>query len=290
MLLVLGRNGQTAHELGRAAASRRMELAGRDAIDMRDPDRVADAIRRLAPEAVINAAAYTAVDRAESEEAEAFAINARSVGAAARACRDLGAPFVHISTDYVFAGTKDAPYVETDPVAPVSAYGRSKAAGEAEVLASGADAAIIRTAWVYSTTGTNFVRTMLRLAETRDEIGVVADQHGCPTHAADLAQACLFVADKLLAGDAAARGVFHYSGGGAATWADVAEEIFATSQRAGGPHARVRRIVTAEYPTPARRPANSRLDTRRMEALGVPVFPWRERVSDCVAALVGRQA
>lgn len=283
-ILVLGRSGQLARELARLDPA--LRLAGREAIDLERPETVAAAIRERRPRAVINAAAYTAVDKAESERDRAFAVNAVSVGEAAQACAALGAPFVQVSTDYVFDGTKAAPYLEDDPVAPLNVYGESKAAGERAALAAGPAVAVVRTAWVVSPHGANFVKTMLRLAGEREEIAVVADQIGAPTHAADLARACHVLARKLLAADPAARGVFHFTGAGEASWADVAEAVFAASSARGGPSARVRRITTAEYPTPARRPANSRLASGRIAALGLTPAPWRERVEACVAGVV----
>jgi dTDP-4-dehydrorhamnose reductase len=175
--------------------------------------------------------------------------------------------------------------VETDPIAPLGAYGRTKAEGEALVAASGARAAILRTSWVYSPFGANFVKTMLRLAESRDEVGVVADQLGRPTAAADLAEAVLAMGGRLLADDAAAQGVFHYAGEGEASWADFAEAVFDASARRGGPRPRVRPITTAEFPTPARRPVNSRLDTAKIEGLGVRPRPWREALETCLDRL-----
>jgi dTDP-4-dehydrorhamnose reductase len=291
MYLVLGSSGQVARELARRGQGRGLQCAGRDRIDMARPDMVYDAICALKPTAVINAAAYTAVDKAEQEEALAHRVNAESAGAAAAAAAGTGAVFVHISTDYVFDGSKAGPYGVDDPIAPLGAYGRSKAAGEAAVQAAGraggGRVAVIRTSWVYSPFGANFVKTMLHLAQTRYEVAVVADQHGRPTHAGDLAEACLMIADRLVGGDPTCHGVFHYSGAGDAVWADIAEETFAAAAALGAKTARVRRISTAEYPTLAARPVNSRLSTERIEALGISVMPWRRRVQACVEELVG---
>jgi dTDP-4-dehydrorhamnose reductase len=206
----------------------------------------------------------------------------------ARAAARLGVPLVHVSTDYVFSGDKPEPYTESDDPAPTGVYGASKLAGEQAVMASGADAAILRTAWVYSPFGANFIKTMLRLAETREELGVVADQRGNPTNALDLADAVLAVAANLKANAAPElRGLFHATGSGEASWADFAEAIFAASAATGGQSARVKRITTAEYPTPARRPANSRLDCSLLaQRHGVRLPDWRGSTADVVARLV----
>ena len=253
-----------------------------------DDEAVYRALAAAKPDAIINAAAHTAVDKAESERDLAFAINAAGAGAVARAAKRLGVPLVHVSTDYVFAGDKPEAYVETDPTGPTGVYGASKLAGEQQVTASGADAATLRTAWVYSPFGANFVKTMLRLAASRDELGVVADQHGCPTNALDLADACIAVARTLAAGsDPAHRGLFHATGAGEGSWADFAEAIFAASAAAGGPTARVKRITTAQYPTPAQRPANSRLNTDKLAAVhGLRLPAWRQSLPPVVARLV----
>lgn len=253
-----------------------------------DDEGVFAALAAARPGAIVNAAAHTAVDKAESEPELAHAINANGAGAVARAALRLGVPIVHVSTDYVFSGDKPEPYVETDPTGPTGVYGASKLAGEQAVLDSGADAAILRTAWVYSPFGANFVKTMLRVSATRPELGVVDDQRGCPTNALDLADACIAVAANLLARpDPALRGLFHATGTGEATWADFAEAIFAASGEIGGPVAAVRRITTAEYPTPARRPANSRLDCSRLAAVhGVRLHEWRHSLGPVVSRLI----
>lgn len=253
-----------------------------------DDETVYAALAAHTPDAIINAAAHTAVDKAESEPELAFAINAAGAGAVARAARRIGVPLVHVSTDYVFAGDKPEPYMESDPTGPTGVYGASKLAGEEQVLASGADAAILRTAWVYSPFGNNFVKTMLRVAAARDEISVVDDQHGCPTNALDLADACIAVARNLaVANSPVQRGVFHVTGGGEATWADFAEAIFASAAAIGGPSARVRRIPSSEYPAPAQRPANSRLDGAKIAAVHGLILPaWQSSLPPVVARLV----
>jgi len=288
-ILVLGRNGQTAMELAKLGPPPGFELvfAGRDSFDLSGPGDPDALIEAEAPSAVINAAAYTAVDRAESEPDAAFRLNRDAPAALARACARRDIPFVHFSTDYVFDGTKPEPYVETDPVAPASVYGRSKAEGEALVLDAGGRALILRTSWVFSAYGANFLKTMLRLARERAELGVVADQLGRPTWAEDCARGALRAAGALLDRDPQASGVFHLSGEGNATWADFAQAIFEESARRGGPRADVRRITTADYPTPARRPANSRLDCGKITAaLDWPMRPWRTSLAACFDELL----
>lgn len=283
-LLVLGRNGQVARELAKLGApdGYDMVFAGREDFDLgtgADPHPLLD---RQAPALVINAAAYTAVDKAESEPDAAYALNRDAPGAVARACAERGVPFIHFSTDYVFDGLKPEPYVEDDPIAPQSVYGASKAAGEAAVAEAGGRWVILRTAWVYSAFGANFVKTMLRLAESRGELGVVADQLGRPTWAEDCALGALHVAEAMLAGDQAAQGIFHLSGAGDASWADFADAIFELSAAHGGARPKVNRITTADYPTPAKRPANSRLDCSKIEQrLGFRTRPWRDSLAAC---------
>ena len=287
-ILVFGRDGQVARELAglAQATGRAMVFAGRETLDLAAPATVeggVDAlIARVAPGAVINAAAYTAVDRAEGEPDAAFTLNRDAPAAMAAACAARGLPFAHFSTDYVFDGTLDRPYVETDPTGPTGVYGASKLAGEQAVTAAGGPAIILRTSWVYSANGTNFIKTMLRLAGDRDEIGVVADQIGRPTWARDGARAALLAVDALRDAPGLA-GVYHLSGAGDASWADLAAATFAESARRGGPTARVRPITTADYPTPARRPANSRLDCGKIEtALSWRGRPWRESLAACM--------
>lgn len=278
-LLVFGRTGQLAGELARLAPEAR--FLGRAEADLADPVACAAAVVLHRPSAVVIAAAYTAVDRAEAEPDLALTVNARSPGAIARACADMGVPLVHVSTDYVFDGSGDRPFCPDDPTGPLNAYGHSKLAGEVEVLASGARAAILRTSWVFAGHGANFVRTMLRLGAERAEIRVVADQHGGPTPAAALAGACLRLAMRL-GDDPGAAGVWHYAGAPDTTWADFARAIFA----AAGLGCRVIDIATIDYPTPARRPANSRLDCSATETrLGLPRPDWRAALPDVVAAL-----
>ena len=288
-ILVLGRNGQVARELDRLGAPEGFQLvfAGREDFDLSAGADPAALLETHAPVAVINAAAYTAVDKAESESDAAFRLNRDVPAAIARACAERGVPFVHFSTDYVFDGRKSAPYLEDDPIGPTGVYGRSKAEGEAAVTAAGGRHAILRTSWVYSAFGANFVKTMLRLSETRDELGVVADQTGRPTWARDCAEGALRSVKALLEGAPGFGGVYHLSGAGDATWADFAEAIFIEFAARGGRRPKVNRITTADYPTPAARPANSRLDCSKLEAaLGWKMRPWREGLAACMDELI----
>ena len=292
-LLVFGGSGQLARELVKLAGEegREVRAFGRAELDLADPTldldaAVARAIVDFAPDAVVNASGYTAVDRAESEPDAALRLNRDAPAAMARACAAADAtPFVHVSTDYVFDG-RGGPYRESDPVAPQGMYGRSKAEGEAAVAAVGGRAVTLRTSWVYAAHGANFVRTMLRLAGSREEVGVVGDQRGRPTWARDLAQACMLAADALAAGDLDDVPVLHVSGNGETTWAEFAQAVFAVSAEMGGPFARVRAIATADYPTPAARPADSRLDgTLAAERIGFRPRPWRESLELCMAEM-----
>ena len=256
-LLVFGCTGQVARELQHLAAVQALDLLalGRDAADLAQPSACAAAIHAHCPRAVVNAAAYTAVDRAEDEEPLATAINGAAPAEMALACKALNIPLVHISTDYVFPGTGHSPWAPHDVTMPANAYGRSKCAGEEGIRASGATHAILRTSWVFSAHGNNFVKTMLRLSDTRDQISVVDDQIGGPTPARAIAAACLTIAQQLQ--DAPEKtGTYHFSGAPDASWCSFARAIF----RLTGRPTRVEAIPTSAYPTPAARPLNSRLD------------------------------
>jgi dTDP-4-dehydrorhamnose reductase len=291
-IVVTGTNGQVVTALrARAAALPGISLVaiGRPELDLADAQAASAAIRTLAPDIVVNAAAYTAVDQAESEPELAMAVNGSGAGAVAAAARAAGAPIIQISTDYVFDGTKATPYLESDPVSPVNFYGRSKLAGEEAVAAANPDHVILRTAWVYAAQGKNFLRTMLRLAETRDEVSVVADQQGCPSYAPDIADIVLGVAQCLgeRSQERALRGVFHMAGAGETSWAGFAEEIFVQAAQRGLPHARVKPITTASYPTPARRPANSRLSGDKLKQIyGLAMPEWRDALGRCMDEIV----
>ncbi len=295
-LIVTGTQGQVARALLERGAAEKINIVavGRPELDLADPPSVERALAQVAGgmiegDVIVNAAAYTAVDKAESEEALASRVNGEGAGAVARAAAARGLPLLHLSTDYVFDGSAERPYREDDAVGPVSAYGRSKLAGEQAVMASGARAAIFRTAWVYSPFGANFVKTMLRLGETRDELSVVADQLGAPTSALDIADALIAIAKKLRAEpeNADLSGLFHLTGAGEATWAEFAQEIFAEAARHGRKPVAVRPIATKDYPTPARRPANSRLSNEKLaRAFGVALPDWRLSTRACVARLL----
>ncbi len=287
-LVVTGREGQVATALALAGAARGVEVVrlGRPDLDLERLETIAPALRAARPDVVVSAAAYTAVDQAEHEPERALLVNALAPGRLAEVAADLGAPILHLSTDYVFDGRKRSPYVEADPTGPVTVYGTTKLQGEAAVAAAHPRHAVLRTAWVYAPHGKNFVRTMLRLAETRDEVGVVGDQVGCPTAAADIAQTLLIVAEHMNK-DKGAPGLYHMAGNGEASWAEFAEAIFEGSRERGGPFARVKAIRTADYPTPAARPANSRLDCARLQAVfGAALPSWRESLGRCLDTLL----
>lgn len=266
-ILVFGKTGQLAIELQRRGG---VIALGRDEADLLDPDACAAAIRAYAPRAVINAAAYTAVDAAESDEDTARVVNGDAPGAMARACADIGACFVHISTDYVFDGSGDASWRADQQTRPLSAYGRTKRIGEEAVAAAGATSVVIRTSWVFSAHGANFVKTMLRLGAERESLRIVADQIGGPTEAGDLAGAALAACAQLQA-DPATSGVYHFAGAPDVSWADFAREIF---DQAGLAPA-VNDIASSDYPTPAPRPKNSRMDCSTLATLGVARPDWR---------------
>lgn len=290
-IAVTGRDGQVVRSLGERAANTDFEVVaiGRPFLDLSKPaDNIIAAIESARPDVVVSAAAYTSVDKAESEADLAFAINELGPRALARAARGISVPVIHISTDYVFDGTKESPYVEEDMTRPTCVYGRSKLAGEQAVLTEHDNAVVLRTAWVYSPFSSNFLKTMLRLARDRDEVGVVSDQHGNPTSALDIADGIIAVARNLVENnEPAGRGIFHMASIGEASWADFAEAIFAVSRKLGGPTAEVRRIGTGDYPTIARRPANSRLDSSKIERVhGVQLPNWQDSVEQIVSTLL----
>jgi dTDP-4-dehydrorhamnose reductase len=273
-VLVFGETGQVARELARAAAARGIgiEALGRRHVDLADREGLRRAVAGAEADVAINAAAYTAVDRAETEEDLARAVNAEGPGAIAAACAARALPFLHVSTDYVFDGRPGRPWREDDPPAPLSAYGRSKLAGEAAVAAAGGSHAILRTAWVFSAHGANFVKTMLRLGAERESLRIVEDQVGGPTPARSIAEALLTMAEAFAAGRGTP-GRFHFCGAPTVSWADFAAAIFA---RRGGRAPRIERIPSSEYPVPAERPKNSVLDcTRIAKAYGIAQPDWR---------------
>jgi dTDP-4-dehydrorhamnose reductase len=296
-LLVFGRSGQVATELLRLAGpGLEITALGRNEADLADPEACAAAVRRAADsgaaDVVINAAAYTAVDRAEDEEALATTINGQAPGAMAEAAAERRLPFLHISTDYVFDGARKGAWVEDDPPAPLGAYGRSKLAGERAIARAGGAHVILRTAWVHAGHGSNFVRTMLRVGVTRARAGgrltIVDDQLGGPTAAADIAAALVAIARAFVEGRGVP-GVFHYCGAPPVTWCGFAREIFARAPWMRAPE--VQPIRTADWPTPAARPANSVLDCRKiLETYGIDQPDWRASLGPILAELHGQDA
>lgn len=282
-ILVFGQTGQVATELRAVADQQGLSLMalGRDRADLADPEACANRIRAMAPMAVINAAAYTAVDRAESEEVLATIINGAAPAAMAAACAVMDIPFIHLSTDYVFAGTGVQPWQPEAPTAPCNAYGRSKLAGEVGVRAAGGRHVILRTSWVFSAHGKNFAGTIIRLGQSRDQLSVVADQFGGPTPARAIAEACLTIAARL-ARDCSVAGTYHFSGAPDVSWHGFAEVLLEhTSSKCA-----LRAIPSTEYPTPALRPMNSRLDCSRMQQVfGIPRPDWRAAIPGIVAAM-----
>lgn len=281
-LLVFGKTGQVATELARILPD--AVFLGREEADLADPAACAAAIAAHKPQAVINAAAWTAVDKAETEEAAALVVNGDAPTAMARACVELLIPFVHISTDYVFDGTGTDAFTTDHPVAPLSAYGRTKLAGEDGVRAAGGVYAILRTSWVFSAHGNNFLKTMLRLGATREKLTVVGDQVGGPTPADAIAHACLIMAHGLRK-TPELRGTYHFSGAPDVSWADFAREIMTQA----GFACQVEDIPTSAYPTPAARPANSRMDCSTLSAFGIVRPDWRAAVAQIIKELDSKQ-
>jgi dTDP-4-dehydrorhamnose reductase len=287
-MLVTGREGQVVKSLiERAERDDEIEVLalGRPELDLSDTRSIDTSIIARKPDIIVSAAAYTSVDLAETDKVSAFEINGIAPGAIGRVASKLGIPVIHLSTDYVFDGTKTSPYEETDATNPLGVYGRSKLHGEHALAAATADHVILRTAWVYSPFGKNFVKTMLSVAAGRDQLSVVDDQHGNPTSALDIADATIAIARNLLGGrDGELRGTFHLAGRGAASWADFATAIFEASHRLGGPSAELVRIRSAEYPTPARRPANSRLNTTKLASVhGITLPDWQSSMQAVVS-------
>lgn len=289
-IFMFGKSGQVARAMTERCAEKGIVLKalGREDADLMDPAALRLPISEAPDGAVVvNAAAYTAVDQAEEDQETAYAVNETAPGVMAQGCAARGLPFIHLSTDYVFNGAKDGAYVEDDATDPLGVYGASKLAGEKAVLAAGGRFVIIRTSWVYSPFGRNFVKTMLRVGAERDELRVVDDQIGAPTSAHDIADAILAAAGKLAAG-VGETGIFHMTGAGEASWADFADTIFEKQAPRWGRRPVVTRILTADYPTPARRPLNSRLDCEKFErAFGYRPPDWRESLAKILDRLAG---
>ena len=280
-ILVFGEIGQVGQEVQRRAGDIALEVRGLDEADFTQPDTCAGFVNASDADAVINAVAYTAVDKAEEHEDLALQINGTTPGVIARACAARGLPLVHISTDYVFDGSGDQPFKPDHPTGPLGAYGRTKLVGEEQVRAAGGVHAIFRTSWVVSVHGDNFVKTMLRLGAERDRLTIVADQIGGPTCAADIADTCLQAARQIVS-DPAKTGTYHLSGGPDVSWADFAREIF----RQSGTSCEVVDIPSSDYPTPAARPLNSRMDNALTETVfGIPRADWRAGLSDILKDL-----
>jgi len=285
-VLVLGKHGQVATALSQLSGEGDAEIVsfGRQELNLADLKHIYSRIMESGASAIVNAAAYTAVDKAETDAETAMKLNAEAPAVAARAARDLRVPFIHLSTDYVFSGEKTSPYVENDPISPTSVYGLSKAEGEMRVSEVYPAATILRTAWVFHESGNNFVKTMLRLGCERKEVRVVADQYGSPTYAGEIAAACMKIVDIARTEPTLAAGTFHFAGEGYATWYALAKAIFADAAARGWnvPQS-VLPIRTSDYPTPAKRPANSRLDCSKIAAeLGVEASPWRDSLKICL--------
>ena len=289
-LLCIGKSGQVARALQERCAARAIAFKsiGRPEADLCEPIALKAKIEAATPQIVINAAAYTQVDQAESDQDAAYAVNAEGPKQLAEICAALDLPLIHISPDYVFDGSGTAPFQETDTPAPLNAYGASKLAGEEHVRNTLPEHVILRTSWVYSPFGANFVKTMLRLAKARGEVSVVDDQMGCPTSALDIADAIIEVSNFLLMRtDGRELGTFHFTARGEASWADVAAEIFDVYEARTGCKIVLNRIPSSDYPTPAARPLNSRLDTRKItDTLGIVPRPWRESVRETVNRLM----
>lgn len=290
-VLITGLSGQLARSLVERAASRanvEVTAVGRPELDLEIGGTAERVIAAAAPDVVINTSAYTSVDEAEDEPERAFRVNAGGAGEVAAAAVKAGAPIIQISTDYVFDGRSSRPYMEADATGPINAYGASKLAGEEAVRTANPDHLIVRTSWVYSPFASNFVRTMLHLAGERNDVRVVADQHGCPTSGLDLADALLRLAERRAAGDAEGWGeTYHLAGHEACSWAEFAQTIFRCSAAVGGPAPRVVPIGTAERPTPAARPASSVLDCRRFERVfGLALPPFEQSLKTVVRRIL----
>jgi dTDP-4-dehydrorhamnose reductase len=285
-LLVIGANGQLGWEICRKGKDQGIDMSGLDLpdFDVTEPSKVKKAVHQAGVSLIVNASAYTAVDTAESEPEVAFAVNRDGAAYLAASCDEIGIPLIHISTDYVFDGSKKSPYLETEPVSPLGIYGKSKAAGETEIRNTLKQHIIIRTAWLYGLHGNNFVKTMLRLGKEKEILSVVADQYGCPTYAADLADAILMIATQISEQRDITWGTYHYCGKGVTNWHDFAQEIFDLADKYDAFQVKkVMPITTSEYPTPAKRPENSSMDCSLITRnFGISLRPWQESLADMV--------
>ncbi len=287
-ILLFGANGQVGAELRRLWDAAELVPLTRAECDLRDPRAVRATIQQLSPSFILNASAYTAVDRAETEVADCFAINAHAPGVMAEEAGKLGALLVHYSTDYVFDGQKDAPYTETDSATPINQYGRSKLEGEQAIQASGARYLIFRTSWIFSPRGSNFVKTVLRLAGERDRLRIIDDQIGSPTSAAAIARATSRILREPQP-DSVSTGLYHMTAEGYVSWAGLAEEIFRQAKLEPAPA--IEPIPSEEYPTPAKRPKNSRLCNEKFAAtFGFQLSGWREQLEETLSTLLPEYA
>jgi dTDP-4-dehydrorhamnose reductase len=293
-VLVVGAGGQVGQSLAELGALDDMTWTAlrRDRLDLTRPETISAALAALKPDLVINAAAYTDVNRAEAEPEQALAVNAAGAGVLAALTAHAGIPILHLSTDYVFDGRAAEPYRETDATAPLNVYGQTKRAGELEVAAANPRHLILRSAWIYSPFRRNFVSTMLDLAARQDRVRVVGDQIGSPTSAFDIAEALRAVSRQILADpDTSVWGTYHLAARGQASWAELAVAVFEASAAAAGPHAHVETITTQDYPTPALRPANSRLDTNKFEKTFAIALPfWKDSVGTVVRRILSTRS
>ena len=285
LILVTGAGGQVANELAVTESEHRVVALPRSRLDITNQQQINTAFEEYRPDILINAAAYTQVDRAEEETERAFAINRDGVSNLAHACKGAGIPLLHISTDYVFDGNKTAAYQEDDEIAPAGVYGASKASGEAALRSILERHVILRTSWVFSATGNNFVKTMLRLGKERDELGIVNDQHGCPTSAESIAAALLQISERYLRGDEIEWGTYHFCGQPETTWYGFAKRIFERAK--GFDHLKLNGIPTSEYPTPAARPLNSVLDCSKFVAQFKTAQPDWSKDLECILRQLG---
>lgn len=290
-ILVTGGAGQVGQALRRRVPDSEIKYSFPDRLqfDLLSKASMIEALRALKPDLILNLAAYTAVDKAEDEPELCAAINTMAPALLALETERLGIPLIHVSTDYVFSGDLDRPYREDDPTGPINVYGRTKCLGEEAIVAVNPAHVIVRASWIVSAYRNNFIKTMLRLAADRDTLRVIDDQIGGPTSADDLALALLTIIDRHVWRDNLVPGIFHFSNQGEASWADLAEAIMSAAADLGGVNARIERIMTADYPTRARRPQNSRLDTQKFQdCYGLLARNWHEAVSDIVKDLDGR--